>query len=96
MKNNLFEFLKSVNEEKAIIEKKPDDNYHVVYKKRLLSNDGSDVGWLYVDVSNARLNDDNVYIIELIKENKIKNREYRRGMNSDKSNKNRKNKTIAN
>lgn len=66
MKNNLFEFLKSVNEEKAIIEKKPDDNYHVVYKKRLLSNDGSDVGWLYVDVPNARLNDDNVYIIEPI------------------------------
>lgn len=84
MKNNLFEFLKSVNEEKAIIEKKPDDNYHVVYKKRLLSNNGSDAGWLYADVPNARLNENGKYVIELPKEDKIGNRAERRKLKRKK------------
>lgn len=78
MKNNLFELLKSVNEEKAIIEKKPDGNYHVVYKKRLLNDDGSDAGWLYADVLNARLNENGKYVIESPKEDEIGNRADRR------------------
>ena len=47
---------------------KPDGNYHVMYKKRLLNNDGSDAGWLYTDVPNARLDENGKYVIELPKE----------------------------
>lgn len=74
MKNNLFEYLKSINEECWTMEQKSDGNYHVMYKKRLLNNDGSDVGWLYTDVPNARLNDNGKYIIEALKEDEIGNR----------------------
>ena len=42
-----------------------------MYKKRLINNDGSDAGWLYTDVPNARLNENGKYVIELPKEDKI-------------------------
>lgn len=51
-------------EEDVIIIKKQDGNYNIKYKKPLLNSDGNNVGWLYVDVPNAILNDDNVYVIE--------------------------------
>ena len=73
MKNNLFEYLKSINEECWTMEQKPDGNYHVMYKKRLLSNDGSYVGWLYTDVPNVRLDEYDKYVIESPKEDNIGN-----------------------
>ena len=96
MENKLFELLKLVNEETTLIEKKQDGNYHVVIKKRLLNNDGSDAGWLYTDVPNARLNDNGKYIIEALKEDEIRNRAERRYRNNGKSNEKRRNKTTAN
>lgn len=51
-------------EEDVIIIKKQDGNYNIKYKKPLLNSDGNNVDWLYVDVPNAILNDDNVYVIE--------------------------------
>lgn len=78
MKNKSFEHLKSIDEECWAIEQKPDDNYHVMCKKQLLNNDGSDAGWLYTDVPNARLNENGKYIIEPSKEDKIGNRAERR------------------
>ena len=78
IENNLFERLKSIDEECWTIEQKPDGNYHVMFKKRLLNNDGSYVGWLYTDVPNARLNENGKYVIEMPKEDKIGNRAERR------------------
>ena len=78
MKNNLFEHLKSINEECWTMEQQPDGNYHVMYKKRLLNDDGSDAGWLYTDVPNARLNENGKYVIEPLKEDEIENRAERR------------------
>ena len=78
IENNLFERLKSIDEECWTIEQTPDGNYHVVCKKRLLNNDGSDAGWLYTDIPNARLNENGKYVIEMPKEDKIGNRAERR------------------
>ena len=78
MKNNLFEVLKSVNEECATIEKQSDGNYHVMYKKHMINEDGSDAGWLYTDVPNVRLNENGKYVIELPKEDETRNRAERR------------------
>ena len=78
MKNNLFEFLKSVNEECEVIEKQSDDNYHIVIKKHMINSDGSDAGWLYTDVPNTRLNENGKYVIEALKEDEIGNRAERR------------------
>lgn len=78
IENNLFEHLKSIDEEYWAIEQKPDGNYHVMSKKRLLNNDGSNVGWIYIDVPNARLNENGEYIIEPPKEDNIGNRAERR------------------
>ena len=78
MENKLFELLKSYDEECWTIEQKQDDNYHVMCKKRLLNNDGSDVGWIYIDVPNARLNENGEYVIEPLKEDEIGNRAERR------------------
>ena len=66
------------------MEQKPDGNYHVMYKKRLLSNDGSYVGWLYTDVPNVRLNDNGKYIIDALKEDEIGNRAERRKLKRKK------------
>lgn len=96
IENNLFEHLKSIDEEYWAIEQKPDDNYHVMSKKRLLNNDGSNVGWIYIDVPNARLNENGEYIIEPPKEDNIGNRAERRYGNNGKSNEKRRNKTTAN
>lgn len=95
MKNNVFEYIKSIDEECWIIEQKPDGNYHVMCKKRLLNNDGSDAGWLYTDVPNARLNENGKYIIEALKEDEIGNRAERRYRNDGESNEKCKNKTTA-
>ena len=84
IENNLFEYLKSINEECWTMEQQPDGNYHVMYKKRLLNDDGSDAGWLYTDVPNARLNDNGKYIIELLKEDEIGNRAERRKLKRKK------------
>ncbi len=78
MKNNLFEYLKTINEECAVIEKRSDGNYHIIYKKRMINNDGSDAGWLYTDVPNVKLNENGKYVIELPKEDEIGNRAERR------------------
>ena len=78
MENKLFEYLKSINEECWTIEQKPDRNYHVMCKKRLLSNDDSYVGWLYTDIPNVRLNENGKYVIESLKEDETRNRAERR------------------
>ena len=78
MKNNLFEYLKIINEECWTMEQNPDDTYHVMYKKRMLNDDVSDAGWLYTDVPSVRLNDNGKYVIELPKEDEIRNRAERR------------------
>lgn len=96
MKNNLFEYLKSINEECAVIEKRSDGNYHIVIKKHTINNDDSNAGWLYTDVPNARLNENGEYVIESLKEGEIGNRAERRYRNNGKSNEKRRNKTTAN
>jgi len=78
MKNKLFELLKSYNKECWTIEKQPDGNYHVMYKKHMINADGSDAGWLYTDVPNVRLDDHDKYVIEALKEDEIGNRAERR------------------
>lgn len=78
MENNLFEYLKTINEECATIEKRSDGNYHIVIKKHMINNDGSDAGWLYYDIPNARLDEYDKYVIEPPKEDKIGNRAERR------------------
>ena len=83
-RNNLFEHLKSINEECWTIEQKPDGNYHVMCKKRLLNNDGSDVGWIYTDVPNARLDEHDKYVIESPKEDETRNRAERRKLKRKK------------
>ena len=96
MKNNLFEYLKSINEECAVIEKQSDGNYHILFKKHMINNDGSDAGWLYTDIPNVRLNENGKYVIELPKEDEIGNRAERRHRNNGKSNEKRRNKTTTN
>ena len=96
IENKLFELLKSRDEECWTIEQKPDGNYHVMSKKRLLNNDGSDAGWLYTDVPNVRLDEYDKYVIESPKEDNIGNRSERRYGNNGKSNEKRRNKTTAN
>ena len=96
MKNNLFEVLKSVNEECWTMEQNPDGNYHVMYKKRIINADGSDAGWLYTDVPNAKLNENGKYVIESPKEDEIGNRAERRYGNNGKSNEKRRNKATTN
>ena len=96
MKNNLFEYLKPINEECWTIEKQSDGNYHILFKKHMINNDGSDAGWLYTDVPNVRLNEHDKYVIEPPKEDNIGNRSERRYGNNGKSNEKRKNKTTAN
>lgn len=95
MKNNLFEYLKSINKECWTIVQTPDGKYHIMCKKRLLNNDGSDAGWLYTDVPNARLNENGEYVIESPKEYEIGNRAERRYRNNGKSNEKRRNKTTT-
>ena len=78
MENNLFKYLKSIDEECWTMEQKPDGNYHVMSKKRMLNNDGSDAGWLYTDVPNVRLDEYDKYVIEPPKEDETENRAERR------------------
>ena len=96
MENSLFECLKSINEECWTMEQKPDGNYHVMYKKKLLNDDGSDAGWLYTDIPNARLDEHDKYVIEPPKEDEVGNRAERRHKNNGKSNEKRRNKTTTN
>ena len=78
MKNKLFEYLKSIDEECWTMEQQPDGNYHMLFKKHMLNNDGSYAGWLYTDVPNVRLNDNGKYVIEALKEDETENRDERR------------------
>ena len=96
MGNKLFEVLKSIDEECWTMEQQPDDNYHVMYKKHMINNDGSDAGWLYTDIPNVRLNENGKYVIESPKEDEIGNRAERRCRNNGKSNEKRRNKTTTN
>ena len=96
IENKLFELLKSCDEECWTMEQKPDGNYHVMYKKHMINNDGSDAGWLYTDVPNARLDDKGRCIVEPPKEDEIGNRAERRHRNNGKSNEKRRNKTTTN
>lgn len=84
MKNNLFEYLRTINEECAVIEKQSDGNYHILFKKHMINNDGSDAGWLYTDVPNVRLNENGKYVIEMPKEDDIGNRAERRKLKRKK------------
>lgn len=68
----------ALREEYAIVTLKPDGNYKIWMKKKLINNDGSDAGWLYYDIPNARLDGHNKYVIESPKEDKIGNRAERR------------------
>lgn len=96
MKNNLFEYLKSINEECWTIAQTPDGYYHIMCKKHMINNDGSDAGWLYMDIPNVRLNENGKYVIELPQKDNIGNRAERRYGNNGKSNEKRRNKTTAN
>lgn len=82
--------------EEAIVILKPDGNYHIQMKKKMINADGSDAGWLYVDIPNAKLNENGKCVIEPPKEDEIGNRAERRRRNNGKSNEKRKNKTTTN
>lgn len=77
MNDRIFEYLKSIDEECWTIEQTSDGNYHVMSKKRMLNDDGSDAGWLYTDIPNVRLNENGKYVIEALKEDEIGNRDAR-------------------
>lgn len=81
--------------DEAIVTLKLDGNYSIKLKRKLITNDGSDAGWLYYDIPNARLDDKGRYIAEPSKEDKIGNRAERRYRNDGKSNEKCKNKTTA-
>ena len=68
----------ALREEYAIVTLKPDGNYKIWLKKKLINADGSDAGWLYYDIPNARLDEYDKYVIEPPKEDKIGNRVERR------------------
>ena len=84
IENNLFEYLKSIDEECWTIEQKQDGNYHVMYKKHMINADGSDFGWLYTDIPNTRLDENGKYVIEPPKEDEIGNRAERRRLKRKK------------
>lgn len=84
MENKLFELLKSYDEECWTMEQKPDGNYHIMYKKRMINADGSDAGWLYYDIPNVRLNENGKYVIESPKDDEIGNRDERRKLKRKK------------
>ena len=68
----------ALREEYAIVTLKPDGNYKIRMKKKLINADSSDAGWLYYDIPNARLDEHDKYVIEPPKEDKIGNRVERR------------------
>lgn len=68
----------ALREEYAIVTLKSDGNYNIRMKKKLINADGSDAGWLYYDIPNARLNEKGEYVIETLKEDEIGNRVERR------------------
>ena len=68
----------ALREEYAIVTLKPDGNYKIRMKKKLINADGLDAGWLYYDIPNARLDDKGRYIVESPKEKQIGNRAERR------------------
>ena len=78
IENKLFELLKSCDEECWTMEQTPDGYYHIMCKRHMINNDGSDAGWLYTDIPNVRLNENGKYVIELPKEDEIGNRAERR------------------
>lgn len=84
MNDRIFEYLKSIDEECAVVEKRSNSNYHIVIKKHVLNNDGSDAGWLYTDIPNVRLNENGKYVIESPKDDKIGNRAERRKLKRKK------------
>lgn len=68
----------ALREEYAIVTLKPDGNYKIRMKKKLINADGSDAGWLYYDIPNARLDENGKYVIEALKEDETGNRAGRR------------------
>ena len=73
-----------LREEYAIVTLRPDGNYNIRMKKKLINADGSDAGWLYYDVPNARLDEYGKYVIEPPKEDKTGNRVERRKLKRKK------------
>lgn len=86
----------ALREEYAIVTLRPDGNYKIRMKKKLINADSSDAGWLYYDIPNARLNENGEYVIEPPKKDKIGNRAERRYRNNGKFNEKRKRKTTVN
>ena len=74
----------ALSEEYAIVTLRPDGNYNIRMKKKLINADGSDAGWLYYDIPNARLDEHDKYVIEPPKEDKIGNRAERRKLKRKK------------
>lgn len=74
----------ALREEYAIVTLKSDGNYKIRMKKKLINADGSDAGWLYHDIPNARLDEHDKYVIEPPKEDKIGNRAERRKLKRKK------------
>ena len=68
----------ALREEYTIVTLRPDGNYNIRMKKKLINADGSDAGWLYTDIPNVRLNENGKYVIKLSKEDEIGNRAERR------------------
>ena len=68
----------ALREEYAIVTLRPDGNYKIRMKKKLINADGSDAGWLYYDIPNAKLDEHGKYVIEQLKEDEIGNRAERR------------------
>ena len=81
---NLLERLKSIDGEGAIIERKPNNYYHIICKKRMINADGSDAGWLYTYIPNVKLNENGKYVIEPLKDDEIGNRAERRKLKRKK------------
>ena len=63
MKYDIEKLDSALRGEEATITLKPDGNYHIQMKKKLINADGSDAGWLYYDIPNAYLDNNGVYVI---------------------------------
>lgn len=63
MKRNVGELDSIFADKDMLITLKPDGNYNIQMKKKLINADGSDVGWIYYDIPNAHLDDDGAYTI---------------------------------
>lgn len=63
MKQNVGELDSIFADKDVLITLKPDGNYNIQMKKKLINADGSDAGWLYYNIPNAYLDDNGVYVV---------------------------------